>query len=220
MNMNFLRKLPTPLEIKTLYPLNENLIKIKEKNDKEIQDVFLGKSDKLILVIGPCSADIEDAVLDYVKRLKDLQEKVKDALYSITQESEPGKTITVQDVMSRMQQFDKGTDKTKTSTRTDGSKKVSSKDGTIQVPKSDRKLTKRTLVATFLILLLIPLTIYIGVFYLGDRKYYFTSILIMLETLIPINKAKSKTMASIISISFKKRLYKLNSPPSTLSAES
>ncbi len=55
----------------------------------------------------------------------------------------------------------------------------------IQVPKSDRKLTKRTLVATFLILLLIPLTIYIGVFFLGDRKYYFVSLLIILETMIP-----------------------------------
>ena len=55
----------------------------------------------------------------------------------------------------------------------------------IQVPKSDRKLTKRTLVATFLILLLIPLTIYIGVFFLGDRKYYFISLLIILETMIP-----------------------------------
>ena len=55
----------------------------------------------------------------------------------------------------------------------------------IQIPKSDRKLTKRTLVATFLILLLIPLTIYIGVFFLGDRKYYFISLLIILETMIP-----------------------------------
>ena len=55
----------------------------------------------------------------------------------------------------------------------------------IQVPKSDRKLTKRTLLATFLILLLIPLTIYIGVFFLGDRKYYFVSLLIILETMIP-----------------------------------
>ena len=55
----------------------------------------------------------------------------------------------------------------------------------IQVPKSDRKLPKRTLVATFLILLLIPLTIYIGVFFLGDRKYYFISLLIILETMIP-----------------------------------
>ena len=55
----------------------------------------------------------------------------------------------------------------------------------IQVPKSDRKLTKRTLVATFLILLMIPLTIYIGFFFLGDRKYYFISLLIILETMIP-----------------------------------
>ena len=55
----------------------------------------------------------------------------------------------------------------------------------IQVPKSDRKLTKRTLMATFLILLLIPLTIYVGVFLLGDRKYYFISLLIILETMIP-----------------------------------
>ncbi|MBE7039899.1 MAG: ATP-binding cassette domain-containing protein [Ruminococcaceae bacterium] len=55
----------------------------------------------------------------------------------------------------------------------------------IQVPKSDRKLTKRTLLGAFLILLLIPLTIYIGVFFLGDRKYYFISLLIILETMIP-----------------------------------
>jgi len=55
----------------------------------------------------------------------------------------------------------------------------------IQVPKSDRKLTKRTLWATFLILLLIPLTIFIGVFFLGDRKYYFISLLIIIETMIP-----------------------------------
>ncbi len=54
-----------------------------------------------------------------------------------------------------------------------------------QVPKADRKLTKRTLWATFLILILIPLTIYIGVFFLGDRKYYFISLLIILETMIP-----------------------------------
>ncbi len=55
----------------------------------------------------------------------------------------------------------------------------------IQVPKSDRKLTKRTLFSTFLILLLIPFTIYIGVFFLGDRKYYFISLLIIFETMIP-----------------------------------
>ena len=55
----------------------------------------------------------------------------------------------------------------------------------IQIPKSERKLTKRTIMATFLILFLIPLTIYIGIFLLGDRKYYFISLLIILETMIP-----------------------------------
>ncbi|MBR5157445.1 MAG: ATP-binding cassette domain-containing protein [Clostridia bacterium] len=55
----------------------------------------------------------------------------------------------------------------------------------IQAPKSDRKLAKRTVAATFLILFLIPLTIYVGVFFLGDRKYYFISLLIILETMIP-----------------------------------
>ncbi len=56
---------------------------------------------------------------------------------------------------------------------------------TIAVPKSDRKLTKRTVVSAFLILLLIPVTIYIGIFFLGNRKYYFTSLFILIETMIP-----------------------------------
>ena len=72
----------------------------------------------------------------------------------------------------------------------------------IQIPKSDRKLTKRTLLATFLILLLIPLTIYIGVFLLGDRKYYFISLLIILETMIPFimvfEKRKPKARELIV----------------------
>lgn len=83
MNMNFLRKLPTPQEIKVLYPLSDELKKIKEQNDKEIQAVFKGESDKLILVIGPCSADREDAVIDYIKRLRVVQEKVKDQIVII-----------------------------------------------------------------------------------------------------------------------------------------
>ena len=80
MNMNFKRKLLTPQEIKQMYPLDEELALIKEKNDKEIQDVFTGKSNKLLLIIGPCSADREDAVLDYMHRLKDVYEKVKDVI--------------------------------------------------------------------------------------------------------------------------------------------
>lgn len=83
MNMNFLRKLPTPQEIKQLYPVSEELQKVKAKNDEEIQNVFLGKSDKFILIIGPCSADREDAVIDYIKRLRVVQEKVKDEIIII-----------------------------------------------------------------------------------------------------------------------------------------
>ena len=83
MNMDFLRKLPTPQEIKKLYPLSEELQEVKEKNDEEIKKVFLGESDKLILVIGPCSADREDSVIDYIKRLRAVQEKVKDRIVII-----------------------------------------------------------------------------------------------------------------------------------------
>jgi len=83
MKMEFLRKLPTPLEIKKLYPVSEELSEIKRKNDEEIAKVFNGESDKFILVIGPCSADREDAVIDYIKRLRVVQEKVKDQIIII-----------------------------------------------------------------------------------------------------------------------------------------
>ena len=83
MNMEFLRKLPTPLEIKKLYPVSEELLKVREKNVEEIKKVFLGESDKFILVIGPCSADREDAVLDYIHRLKKVQDKVYDKIIII-----------------------------------------------------------------------------------------------------------------------------------------
>lgn len=83
MNMDFLRKLPTPQDIKKLYPISEELSLIKQKNDLEIAKVFRGESDKLILVIGPCSADREDAVIDYIKRLRKVQEEVKDEIIII-----------------------------------------------------------------------------------------------------------------------------------------
>jgi len=83
MNMDFKRKLPTPKEIKEMYPVSEEISEIKKKNDKEIQDVFCGRSDKFVLVIGPCSADREDAVLDYISRLRGVQEKVKDKIVII-----------------------------------------------------------------------------------------------------------------------------------------
>ena len=82
-NMNFKRKLPVPQEIKEQYPLTAALSQIKQSRDKMIADVFKGNSDKLILVIGPCSADREDAVLDYCERLAKLQEKTADKLILI-----------------------------------------------------------------------------------------------------------------------------------------
>ncbi|MBQ1280924.1 MAG: 3-deoxy-7-phosphoheptulonate synthase [Oscillospiraceae bacterium] len=81
--MHFKRRLPVPKDIKEQYPLTEALIQTKEARDRIIADIFTGKSDKLILVIGPCSADREDAVLDYCTRLAALQEKVSDRLVLI-----------------------------------------------------------------------------------------------------------------------------------------
>lgn len=81
--MNFKRKLPVPKEIKEQYPLTDSLAAIKEARDIAIADVFTGKSDKMILVIGPCSADREESVLDYCLRLARLQEKVSDKLILI-----------------------------------------------------------------------------------------------------------------------------------------
>ena len=83
MNMNFLRKLPIPQLIKEQYPLTENLSQIREKRDREIKDIFEGKSQKMMLIIGPCSADNKEAVLDYISRLRKVEDKVKDKLVII-----------------------------------------------------------------------------------------------------------------------------------------
>jgi 3-deoxy-7-phosphoheptulonate synthase len=81
--MNFIRKLPTPKEIKELYPLSDELRKIKENNDIEIQKIFKNESNKLLLIIGPCSADNEDSVIDYISRLRKIQEIIKDEIVII-----------------------------------------------------------------------------------------------------------------------------------------
>lgn len=83
MSMNIIRELPHPNEIKAAYPLTQELIKIKSDRDEEIKKVFSGESGKFILIIGPCSADNEDSVLDYITRLREVQEKVKDKLILI-----------------------------------------------------------------------------------------------------------------------------------------
>lgn len=80
MNMKFIRKLPIPKEIKEQYPLTEEMAKIKDKRDKEIKDILSGKDDRLLIIIGPCSADNEDSVLDYLSRLKKVDEQVNEKL--------------------------------------------------------------------------------------------------------------------------------------------
>ena len=83
MNLEFTRKLIIPKEIKEMYPVSDRMAEIKAKRDVELKQIFSGESDKFILVIGPCSADREDAVLDYISRLQKLQEKVEDKIFII-----------------------------------------------------------------------------------------------------------------------------------------
>ena len=83
MNMDFERRLAIPVEVKELYPLTGKMSKVVEEKRSEFKAVFEGRSDKLLLIIGPCSADREDAVIDYITRLIPVQEKVKDKIIII-----------------------------------------------------------------------------------------------------------------------------------------
>ncbi len=83
MQMEFIRKLPTPAELKEQFPLPKEIKELKEQRDSEIKAIFEGEDKRLLLIIGPCSADREDAVLDYMNRLAAVQEKVKDKIFII-----------------------------------------------------------------------------------------------------------------------------------------
>lgn len=83
MSFTYLKQLPSPTEIKKQYPLPEKLAALKAERDKMIADVISGKDDRFLVIIGPCSADNEDAVCDYVSRLSPVAEKVKDRLIII-----------------------------------------------------------------------------------------------------------------------------------------
>ncbi|MBE6650996.1 MAG: 3-deoxy-7-phosphoheptulonate synthase [Ruminococcaceae bacterium] len=83
MSMVFERKLPIPQEVKELYPITleqENLI---AKRNMELHDIFSGKSNRLVLIIGPCSADNEDSVIEYITKLREVQEKVNDKIFIV-----------------------------------------------------------------------------------------------------------------------------------------
>ncbi|MBR6173266.1 MAG: 3-deoxy-7-phosphoheptulonate synthase [Eubacterium sp.] len=83
MDMKFIRKLPTPQELKEEFPISAEITAAKEKRDEEIRRIFTGESDKFLLIIGPCSADNEEAVLDYMHRLAGVADKVKDKIFII-----------------------------------------------------------------------------------------------------------------------------------------
>ena len=83
MSMNFVKKLPIPAEVKKMYPLSDKVVQIKKERDAQIRDVFTGASDKFLLIIGPCSADNEVSVLDYIHRLASIQDKIGDRIILI-----------------------------------------------------------------------------------------------------------------------------------------
>ena len=83
MNMTFHKKLPIPQEMKQEYPLTDRMVKVKEKTDEEIKAVFDGTSNKFILIIGPCSADHSEPVLEYISRLRKVADKVADKIVII-----------------------------------------------------------------------------------------------------------------------------------------
>jgi len=83
MGMEFVQQLPEPVKFKNEYPLSDALAALKKERDAQIADVLTGKSNKFLVIIGPCSADREDAVIEYVTRLGNINEKVKDKLVLI-----------------------------------------------------------------------------------------------------------------------------------------
>lgn len=80
MSFTFKQRLPIPKEIKEQFPMPQACIPIKQKRDQELTEIITGQSDRFLLIIGPCSADNEEAVLDYVHRLKEVQETVKEKI--------------------------------------------------------------------------------------------------------------------------------------------
>ena len=83
MGMKINAHLPIPADLKAEYPLSSQILKLKEKRDREIREIFEGKSDKFLVIVGPCSADNEDSVCEYVSKLATINEKVSDRLMII-----------------------------------------------------------------------------------------------------------------------------------------
>ena len=83
MGFDFIKKLPTPEEVRNQYPLDRNLVTLKKERDEELKRIITGEDDRFIAIIGPCSADNEDAVCDYLMRLRKVQEKIADKVFIV-----------------------------------------------------------------------------------------------------------------------------------------
>ena len=82
-NLQFIRELPNPDTIKALMPVPSELKVLKEQRDETVRNIFSGKDERFVLIIGPCSADRQDAVLEYLHRLRKVQDQVADKIYII-----------------------------------------------------------------------------------------------------------------------------------------
>ena len=83
MNCDFIKKLAIPAEIKEMFPVTAEMEKTVAERQRQVEAIFEGKDNRKLLIIGPCSADNEDSVIDYVSRLVKVQEKVKDKIFII-----------------------------------------------------------------------------------------------------------------------------------------
>ncbi len=83
MNLEFVRKLTIPKEVKELYPLTAEMARTHEERLRQEEAILSGEDDRLLLIIGPCSADRQDSVLDYLTRLRELQEQVQDRIFIV-----------------------------------------------------------------------------------------------------------------------------------------
>lgn len=83
MGFEFIKKLPTPEEVRNQYPLDRKLAKLKQERDEELKRIITGEDNRFIAIIGPCSADNEDAVCDYLLRLQKVQEKISDKVFIV-----------------------------------------------------------------------------------------------------------------------------------------
>ena len=83
MNLEFVRKLTIPMEVKALYPMTAEMIRCREERLRQEKEILSGADDRLLLIIGPCSADRQDSVLDYLNRLREVQEKVRDRIFIV-----------------------------------------------------------------------------------------------------------------------------------------